>query len=332
MNDMFLAAQPLVSVIVPMHQAQPYLRACLNSIAAQSYQNLEILMIDSDSTDDTCLIAQEYAARDSRFHFLHCDRTGVSAARNAGLDAATGAWIGFCDSDDEMLPNAMETLLTAAQKNNTVMSMGAYVECHPGTRFSFHRKVSAPSGVFRTADEVQRYYLTRGQFLCHMWTKLFRREVFEGIRFPEGKIYEDNFILPHLFEAAGSCTVVNRPVYHYMVRHGSLSTSQNIRAQLDGLEARQAYADFMQAHHPDLVALANDMTLTFCCDLMGKMEHIGLDQVQAEWRQTTDTARDLLPEAALQNVVFKIGAAAFRKNPRMVSKFSRWLLRVDRMI
>lgn len=331
-NETFPAKQPLVSVIVPMHQAAPYLNACLDSIAAQTYRKLEILMIDSDSTDATGAIAGEYAARDSRFHFLHCEGTGVSAARNKGLEAATGEWIGFCDSDDVMLPDAVNTLLSAALTNGTAMSMGAYVECHPGKHLSFNRKVSAPAGVFHTPEETQRYFLTKGKFLCHMWTKLFRRDVFDGICFPEGKIYEDNFILPHLFEAAGSCAVVNKPVYHYMVRPGSLSTSRNVRRQLDGLEARQTYADLMKECHPELVPLANDMTLTFCCDLMGKMEHIGIDKMTEEWTLTTETARRLLPEAALQNVGFKLGAAAFRKNPRIVSKFVRWLLRVDRMI
>lgn len=324
--------QPLVSVIVPMFQSAPYLRRSLNSLQAQTYANLEVLLVDDGSTDETETIVQEYLSRDSRFHLIRQAEQGVSAARNAGLDAATGEWIASMDSDDELLPITIQTLVDAALQNDVAMSMGAYVECHEGKPFSFRRTVGAKPAVLRTAQEVQRYFLTDGQFLCHMWTKLFRRDLFEGLRFPVGKIYEDNFIMPDVLEAAGSCAVVNVPVYHYLVRSGSVSTAVNIRHQMDGLEARQYYADFMAQHHPELVPLANDVTLSFACNLLGKMEHVGIDQVRPEWDATIAAIDRLLPESAMSSGIYRTGAWIYRRSPRALAKLVHWGLKLDRML
>lgn len=330
--SMMIDRQPLVSVIVPMYQSAPYLRNSLNSVQAQTYANLEVLLIDDGSTDETIAIAQEYLNRDSRFRLIRQETRGVSAARNAGLDAATGEWIASMDSDDELVPTAIHTLVTAALENDVAMSMGAYVECHPVKPIPFRRTVGAKPCVLRTTEEVQRYFLTDGQFLCHMWTKLFRRDLFDELRFPEGKIYEDNFIMPDVLEAAGSCAVVNVPVYHYLVHKGSVSTAVNIRHQMDGLEARLYYADFMSRHHPALVPLANDAALSFACNLLGKMEHVGVDTVPEEWQETLATIDQLLPESALQNGIYRAAAALYRRNPRIISHLVHWGLVLDRMI
>lgn len=327
-----LPDQPLVSVVVPMFQSAPYLRRSLNSLQAQTYANLEVLLVDDGSTDGTVAIAQEYLARDSRFHLICQAEQGVSAARNAALDAATGEWIASMDSDDELVPTAIQTLVDAALTNHTAMSMGAYVECHEGKPFPFRRTVHAKPALLRNVWQVQRYFLTDGQFLCHMWTKLFRRDVFEGLRFPVGKIYEDNFIMPDVLEAAGTCAVVDVPVYHYLVRSGSVSTAVNIRHQMDGLEARQYYADFMAQRHPGLLPLANDVTLSFACNLLGKMDHVGIAQVQPEWHETIAAIDRLLPESALSNVIYRAGAGMYRLSPRALAKLVHWGLKLDRML
>lgn len=329
--DLQCSQQPLVSLIVPMHQSAPYLYRSLASVQAQTYANLEVLLIDDGSTDDTVAIAQSFMERDSRFHLIRLSGEGVSAARNAGLDAATGAWIASMDSDDELLPTSIHTLVSTALQNNVAMSMGCYVECHEGKPFSFRRRISAKPGVFRTTEEVQRYFLTDGQFLCHMWTKLFRRDLFDHLRFPVGKIYEDNFIMPDVLEAAGSCAIVNEPVYHYLVRSGSVSTAVDIRHQMDGMEARLYYADFMAKHHRDLVPLANDVALSFACNLLAKMEHIGIDAVPNEWQETLATIERLLPQCALQNGLYRLGAKVYRISPRIVSRVAHFALKLDRM-
>lgn len=324
--------QPLISLIIPMYKTAVYLPDCLDSVLAQTYRNLEILLVDDASPDGCAAIAGAYAAKDPRFVYIHRENGGLSAARNTGLDAAKGDWIAFLDSDDLLPPRALEMLLTAALENDTAMAMGAYVECHAAMPLPFNRPVGAKAGVWRGGEAIQRYFLTDGQFLCHMWTKLFRRDLFSTLRFPEGKIYEDNFLLPHLLEAAGSIAVINRPVYRYQVRGGSITTQNNIRRQMDGLEARVAYTAFIEAHYPQLTPLAHDVTLSFASNLLGRMEHLGVAQCPEEWDEVTTLVRSILPQAALQNLMYRALAAAFRHDPHLLGRFVRMLLRVDQMI
>lgn len=321
--------QPLVSLIVPIYNTSVYLRECLDSVLAQTYGALEVLLIDDASQDDSADIARAYAARDGRFKYMYRENGGLSAARNTGLDAAAGEWIAFLDSDDVLPPRAIETLVTAALSNGTAMAMGAYVECHVSGRWHFNRYVGARAGVWRGEYEVQRYYVTHGQFLCHMWTKLFRRDVFVAYRFPVGKIYEDNFALPHLLSAAGSLAVVDRPVYRYQVRKGSITTQSGIRRQMDGLEARLAYADYLSARCPELTPLAHDVTLSFCCNLLARMEHMGVDKAQQEWAEVTAVMDTIIPQAAQSGLMYKVLCSAYRRDPRLVSRFVLLLFKAD---
>ncbi len=320
--------QPLVTLIVPMYQAAPYLRPCLDSAQTQTYANIEVLMVDDGSTDDTAAIARSYVERDSRFQLIQQSNQGLSAARNAALDRASGAWIGFLDSDDVLEPDAIHTLLTVALENGTAMSMGAYMECHQGKRMSLRRYVGAHSCVCHTAEETQRYFVTHGQFLFYIWTKLFRRDVFDEVRFPVGRLYEDIFTLPSLIEKAGSCAVVNRMVYRYQVRRGSLSNSINLRKQMDGVEARLAHAEFLRQRYPKLVPYANDAALSFVCGMLGKVEQVGIENAPEEWQELLEITRRLIPEAAMENVVYRAGAGLFKRNPRALSKIVRLGLRV----
>ena len=323
---------PLISVIVPVYNVADQLEACLNSVCAQTYRHLEILVCDDGSTDGrTPALCDAYARRDARIKVIHQENRGVSACRNAGLDASTGAWIAWLDGDDEMKPDAVETLYRACAENGAAMAMGAYRECHAlfGGKITLARPVSAPKGVYTTAAEVQRFFLTKGALLNHLWTKLFRRDLFDHFRFPEGKVYEDIYAIPHLAEAAGSLAVVNHPVYRYKVRKGSLSNGVDMRRHMDGIYARWEYADLMRQNHPELVGLAYDSFLLMAATDLGKIEHVGIPNAQKEWDEITRMLDEALPQCALQNFAFKIGAWLYKKNRRIIShtaQFFQWIV------
>lgn len=325
---------PLISVIVPVYNVADYLGACLDSILEQTYRNLEIVVCDDGSTDGRSpALCDAYGQKDPRIKVLHRKNGGLSACRNTALDACTGEWIAFADGDDELMPDAIETLYGACVQNHTAMAMGAYRECYSvlGGRTVF-RPVIAPRGVVHTAKDAQRYFLTKGQLLTHIWTKLFRRDVFDQVRFPEGRIYEDIFTVPRLIEAAGGCAVVNRAVYRYKVRKGSISSGTNIRRQMDGVYARQAYVEFIREHHPELVGLAYDAFLLIAADNMGRIEDIGIENARAEWDEVIRMFDEALPQCALRGAAFKIGAWLYKRNPRIISKGSRMLLKLGRVI
>ena len=325
---------PLISVIVPVYNVADYLGECLDSVLGQTYQNLEVVVCDDGSTDGRSpALCDAYARRDARMKVLHKQNGGLSSCRNTALDACTGEWVCFVDGDDELMHDAVETLYRACAENGTAMSMGAYRECYSvfGSGSVF-RPVFAPKGVYHTAQDTQHYFLTKGMLLTHIWTKMFRRDLFDAVRFPEGRIYEDIFTVPRLFEAAGSCAIVNHAVYRYKVRKGSISSGTNIRRQMDGLYARWAYVDYMREHHPELVGLANDAFLIMAADNMGRIEQLGIENARAEWDEVIRMFNEALPQCALRGAAFKIGAWLYKKNPRIISKSSRVLLRLGRVI
>lgn len=322
-----------ISVIIPFYNVHAYLRACLDSVLSQTHRNLDVILVDDGSTDGSMAIAQEYAARDKRVRVFDVGTGGVSVARNAGVAAAIGDWIGFADSDDLLPPDSLETLLQTALQNEAAIAMGGYAEHHGaegGLRFT--RPVPAKTFVCHTAAEAQRYFLTWGQFMTHMWTKLFRRDVFEGVAFPVGRIYEDIAVMPMLLDNAKSVAVTNHTVYHYHVRPGSLSTGVDIEHQMDGLSVRLDYADYIRANYPELLGLANDAVLAIGCNILGKIRHIGRDKAPEQWTRTVDEMRAVLPAAALQNPMYRLLAAAFRRDPDLVARFTHFLLVIDGML
>ncbi len=325
---------PLISVVVPVYNVARYLERTLNSLSNQTYPNLDIILVDDGSSDGSSDIIDAYALRDHRFRTIHrLSGRGVSCARNTAIRAARGSWIASADSDDIVPRKAIEMLYLACVEHNTRMSMGAYNECHTSRPLAFTRRVPAKPCVLNNAKDMQRYFLTYGADCNHMWTKLFQRDVFDHLRFPEGMIYEDMYMMPRIIDAAGSCTVINRVVYNYMIRRGSASNNVNISRQMDGFRARLATVEYMQQHYPEFVGLANDSILMIGCNVLGKIEHIGGREVAPkEWDEAVRIMRDALSNSALQNPIYKAEALAFRQDPKLLSKVSHFILKADQML
>ncbi len=323
---------PLVTLIIPFYQAERFLSSCLTSATRQTYTNLDILLVDDRSTDRSMEIVREFMSRDDRIRVLVNRGGDISSARNEGVAGARGEYIAWMDSDDVMPENAIETLVNAAVAHDADMAMGAYVECHANAPIPFNRPVGAHPALLRSTDEVQKYFLTYGRYLNHLWTKLIRRSCWEGVSFPIGRIYEDMAVAPLILEQVRSCVVVPKSVYRYQVRPSSLSTSINLRRQMDGLVARLDYVAFMREHHPGLVPLAQDSVIAFGLNMLGKIEHVGVQQAQAEWDDTLAVMKAALPEAALQNILYHIVKYLLLHHPRLLAKIVHVGLTADQML
>lgn len=326
------ASMPLVTLIIPFYQVARYLSPCLLSAARQTYTNLDILLVDDGSTDGSMEIAQDFAASDPRFRILINQGGDIGSARNLGVTEAHGDYIAWLDSDDVLPLTAIETLVNAAVTHDADMAMGTYDECHETGRIHFDRHVGAKPAVLHSTDEVQRYFLTHGRYLNHLWTKLIRRSCWQGVAFPARKIYEDMAVAPALLENIRTCVITTANVYRYQVRPASLSTSHNVRRQMDGLDARLNYVAFMQAHHPDLTALAQDSVLAFGLNLMGKIEHVGVANAQSEWNDTLSVMHSALPHAALQNPLYHLVRFTLLHCPRLLAKAVHLGLKMDKML
>ena len=208
---------PKISVIVPVYKVEPYLRKCLDSIINQTYQNLEIILVDDGSPDNCGLICDTYAAQDRRVKVIHKTNGGISSARNAGLAAATGDWVGWVDSDDWIEEELFACVLEQAARHGAdVIAFGHVEECRNRTYIR-----SWDQALLLNAEEALELLL-KNEMPCAMWDKLWRRPLFEGIPFPEGKNYEDMAVTHRLLLRAKKVVCLPIAMYHYVQRTDSI--------------------------------------------------------------------------------------------------------------
>lgn len=212
----------MISIIVPVYNVEPYLRKCLDSIIGQTYRDLEILVIDDGSTDQSGKICDEYAERDERIKVFHTENRGLSAARNLGLDEATGEWIGFVDSDDWIESDMYEVLLKKAEETGAdVVECGWFKEWANITEEK--RRYEQELSHLQAIEA-----LVCSFFSDNVWNKLWRDHCFSTIRFPAGRVYEDIATTFRVFDAAEGICSVDDPMYHYRQRETSLSKKHEL--------------------------------------------------------------------------------------------------------
>lgn len=223
----------LISVIVPAYNIAPYLPRCLDSIRAQTYQNLEIILVDDGSVDETGAIIDRYAAKDSRIVPIHKCNGGVSSARRTGLDRASGAWIGFIDGDDCIDPEMYTRLMENAMQNSADISHCGYKMIYPDGHTDYYYN----TGRIVQQDRLQGCIdLLKGDFVePGLWNKLFRRELFDGLAEwmdDSIRINEDLLMNFYLFGQAKRAVYEDFCPYHYILRKGSATSSKVQRYKL----------------------------------------------------------------------------------------------------
>lgn len=237
--------RPLISVIVPIYNVEPYLDRCVKSIVEQSYDRLEIILVDDGSPDNCPALCDAWAERDSRIKVIHKTNGGLSDARNAGLAAAAGELISFIDSDDWIEPDFLSALYHAMEQTGAEIA-----EC--ATQYvaedgAIIRTRKAASGQLDRMEALRRLVLEDGVYQT-VWNKLYRREAVQGIPFAVGKTNEDEFWTYQVFDRIHKLATVETPLYNYLQRGTSIiGIGYNIR-RLDGLEARFRRMEYLQKY------------------------------------------------------------------------------------
>jgi CDP-glycerol glycerophosphotransferase len=209
----------LLSVVVPIYNVGSYLRDCLDSLRSQTYRELQVILVDDGSTDDSAAVAEEYVARDSRFQLIRQANAGLSEARNTGIPYATGAYLAFLDSDDVLASYAYEVLIGAAEATGSPLAVG-----------SVHRLTSRGhylgyphNDVFRSTN-LRTHVSTQQELLRDrtIWNKVFDKSFYDehGFRFPAGRLYEDAPVSLPAHALASQVSVVNLPIYFWRAREG----------------------------------------------------------------------------------------------------------------
>ena len=249
-----------VSVIVAIYQVEAYLDACVQSILRQTYRDLEIILVDDGSPDGCGAKCDAYAAQDARVVVLHKKNGGLSSARNAGIARAAGKFLLFVDGDDFLEPTMIGRLYTAMQESDAQMSLCAFRYVDDAgqpqpSRYDAPRY--RPDAVCTPTQFWARYCAAYTPAYTVAWNKLYRRELFAEVRYPLGRLHEDEFVLHPLVEQCARIRLVPEQLYDYRRRSGSIMGSRLDARQLDKVDAclaRAAY--FREKQNPTMVQSA----------------------------------------------------------------------------
>lgn len=266
------SGKPLISVVVPVYKAEPYLRQCVDSLLAQSCDSLEILLVDDGSPDASGTICDAYAAADGRVKVLHQANQGVSAARNAGTAAATGAYIAFVDADDWVEPDYLEYLLGLSRSFDAQI---AVCGC------------ALPTGQqqLRTGAEALETLLYQKEFDTAPWGKLFSAEIAKAVPFPEGMYFEDLAVVCRMFGRAERVACARRDGYHYRQTPDGTMRGGDVDRLLCQRTAADMMVEYVSGHFPALAPAAECRRFSAYCQVLMKLPSGGYEAQRGElWR------------------------------------------------
>ena len=275
---------PLISVIIPVYKVEAYLTACVESVLAQTYQNVEIILVDDGSPDSCPRMCDEFAARDSRIRVIHKENGGLSSARNAGIDAAKGEYLAFLDSDDLWTPLFLERLYRAICETDADLAVCLFLrfrgdpptelpetaqtltltqrdafECLFGVRNE--NMVVAPNKLYD-----RKLFTPVNESIVVAWNKLYPADSFREVRYPVGKLHEDEAVIHELLGLTQKIAWVEEAHYLYREAADSITTAKfNIR-RLDEMYAKERRIAWFESHGmPDL---ADQTRLAYLSGLM----------------------------------------------------------------
>lgn len=243
-----------ISIIVPCYNIAPYLQRCVDSILNQTYSNFELILVDDGSTDKTGVLCDELEQLDERIKVVHKQNGGLSDARNAGIDIADGDFLAFVDGDDYLEINAYELMIAEMQDAEvSLVSAGMITEDINGNINKLMNETKAKLSREEAFANLLGNNRTIGQSSCN---KLFRKQLFEKLRYKKGIIYEDMQLLPQILDICEKVVLLNVPVYHYVKRSGSITENKFSRWKYEGRKIADEAIDICKQKYPSLVSYA----------------------------------------------------------------------------
>lgn len=265
----------LISVIVPVYNCEQYLAACLDSILTQSHHNIEVIVVNDGSTDYSLKIAETYAEKDDRITVYSFENAGLAEARNRGLNVATGEYIVFVDSDDLLLPKALEVLLNILLKYSLDILEGKIIYGRSTRTIKYHSEITTE---ILTPEKAIGDILYQHKLLPSSCGKIFKQSLFNDERYRKGIIYEDLDIIIRLIEKTNKIGYTNFPVYFYRDNETSITHTWR-QNRLDVLRITENIENFIAEKYPALMPAAKDRRLSAnfnmfaLCSLHGDKEN-----------------------------------------------------------
>lgn len=262
----------LISVIVPVYNVLEYLDECIESIVHQTYYNLEIILVDDGSTDGSGLKCDEWKSKDRRIVVVHKKNGGLSDARNVGVGVSKGKYVGFVDSDDYIDVTFYETLYKLMKKYNAKIACARWDV--DGDEYRIGEKNGIPKQTFEEIcfnyiEFLENIITHRQAYITpSVWDRLYHRSTIENIAFPVGKRYEDIFYTTQCICNAGKIAFVDKNLYHYRIREGSITQEKQIDRCIatDMYSLREKQIDYLETNK--YIHTANIYKTKYICELI----------------------------------------------------------------
>ena len=238
-----------LTIIVPVYNVEKYLKKCIDSILEQTYTDFELLLIDDGSTDTSPKICDEYAKKDKRVKVIHQKNSGLSGARNKGIENSNGKYLLFIDSDDYIDLDYFEKLMTVATEEVDIVISGKYYE---DSNYNLLKKTGEIKPGYISKEETLEKMLTFNEIDTSFCDKLFNRKLFNNILFPVGRYYEDLATAYKVIEISTKIYILGCPKYHYILRENSITNSSFGKKNLDMINFSFELYNYIIENHGDL--------------------------------------------------------------------------------
>lgn len=246
-----LEENSLVSIIIPAYNVEHTIFRTLQSVINQSYKKLEIIVVNDGSCDNTVKVCQEIIKNDQRIHLIHKKNGGLSEARNYGLDCATGEYIAFLDAGDMYVPEFVDIMMRKCQTLDVDMVICGYISVFENGTELYS---SLPKKDIVLLEKEATIELIKGEIISsHAWNKLYKKKVFEKIRFPKGRVYEDIYIMPEVFSISKKTAIIKEHLVKYFQDPDSISHKKSFVNEKDAFNATILRYKRYQYIYPELL-------------------------------------------------------------------------------
>ena len=280
--------QPKISVIVPIYNIEKYVEECIKSILEQSYNNIELILVDDGASDSSGEICDGWAKKDARIKVVHQKNGGLACAVNTGLQHVTGEWILFVDGDDFIFPHTLQHVIELQQKHEADLVI---------YDFSFDKQVESSEEVLIHTNNIgalKNLYIRNSEYknirlvTTVRWTKLYRKEVLDGIVFPEGRIHEDEIVHEILYRCK-KVLYTNRKCYFYRQREDSIVHETISIKVLDKLQAFKERVHFFEnIENTELMNLAINKFVLLFIQMFCKSENVKEESEKKRFMERLD--------------------------------------------
>ena len=309
----------IVSVIVPVYNVEKYLKRCIDSILMQTYRNLEIILVDDGSTDNSGSICDQYGLIDSRIKVIHKINGGLSDARITGISNATGDFYSFIDSDDWIESNMIEVMIkNIIDTNSDIAIARRFRTFENGTKYLEHYQTYPKEKVFNSTTGL-KYLMSFCGFDMSVCDKIFKKDLFKDIEFPFGKTCEDSFVTYRLFAKANKIIYIDEGMYNYFYRTNSITRSSKVNETV--IEATYEQLCFIKNNYLELLPEASSSYITALMSVQNEYLNRGIiwDKIAYYQRDSKNYLkvalknRNILKVKKLQLVIFCYSKTLYKR-------------------